>query len=181
MGAATNSKSPWQIAGLAAAIIVLLCFFTPWLEIGAWVFKTSLSGFQLATGSGPAGAKTPGWPSLLLVPVTMLAAAGVVGAAMLGRGIGVQDERMASLALIVAGGLSAVVMLYHYFNWQSQFNQNVFTALAQGLMSYAFGWGLSLLGSLAVLACGALDFRATSSQWKERRLSASANSWMNQR
>lgn len=70
---ANSRLSIGQVIGLAAAILVLLCFFFPWIELNLLLASTNLSGLQLAIGSGPAGANFPGVPSLLLVPLSMLA------------------------------------------------------------------------------------------------------------
>ena len=131
-----------RMISLIAALVTLLCFFMPWVEIGVSFVKTSVTGYQLATGSGPAGLSMPSWSSLLLVPAAMLAVMAVV----------------------------VVAVTYFYFNLNAEFNRNVLTVLAQSLVSYTFGWGATLASSVAVLAGGLFDLRSASGQ--PRRMAA---------
>jgi pSer/pThr/pTyr-binding forkhead associated (FHA) protein len=175
-GETATNKSVWHTVGLFAAIIMLLCFFLPWVEMGVSFIKTGMSGWQIAMGSGPAGLKTPSWPLLLLVPLSAVIVAALLGGAMLSKGPGAQEPRLSSFALIIGGVLSALLMMYQYFDLNAQFNQNILGALAQTLVSHTFGWGASLAGGLAMLGCGLLDLRDRRS--KPREFTASPGSWM---
>jgi hypothetical protein len=74
-----------------------------------------------------------------------------------GQGSVAQLEGMASILLIGDGGLSALVILYQYFNLNQELNQNVIGMVAQKIFSYSFGAHGSLLGSLVVAGGGLLD------------------------
>ena len=161
MDTQTKKNSTGHLIGLVAALAVLLFFFLPWVEVGASFVKTNLSGYQLATGSGPAGLNISSWTILLLVPVCMLVAIAAVLATTLGYRPAVQGDRLISIALIAAGGVSAAVILYQYFDLNAEFNKNVLGVLAQNLVSHVFGWGASLFGSFIVLAGGVLDLRSS--------------------
>jgi hypothetical protein len=148
--------------GLLAALAVLVLFFLPWVEVGASFVKTNLSGYQLATGSGPAGLNISSWTSLLVVPASMLVVLAAVLATILGYRPASLDDRWISIGLIVAGFVSAAAILYQYFDLNAEFNKNVLGVLAQNLVSHVFGWGASLAGSLVVLVGGVLDIRSSS-------------------
>ncbi len=151
-----NSKlMPGQMVGLAAALLVLLCFFFPWIELNLLLASTNLSGFQLATGSGPAGANFAGVPSLLLVPLSMLGVLAVVAACFLSSAS--PSKSGAAILLISAGGISSLIILYQYFNLNAELNQNVLGMITQKMFSYSFGAHGSLLGSFVVVGGGLID------------------------
>jgi hypothetical protein len=160
MDTQTRKKSPGQLIGLVAALAVLLFFFLPWVEVGVSFVKTSVSGYQLATGSGPAGLNISSWTTLLLVPVSMLVVLAAVAAPTLGYRNSVRGDRLISIVLIAAGAVSAAVILYQYFDLNAEFNKNVLGVLAQNLVTHMFGWGASLAGSFVVLVGGVLDMRS---------------------
>lgn len=151
-----NSKlSTGQIVGFGAALFVLLCFFFPWVELNLFLASTSLSGFHLATGSGPAGSNFGGVPSLLLVPLSMVAVLVLVAACFMGSAS--QLKGLAAALLIGAGGISALIILYQYFSLNQQLNQDVFGMITQKMFSYSFGAHASLVGSLIVVGGGFFD------------------------
>lgn len=150
-------KSFGQIIGLVAALIVLVCFFVPWLEVGLSFLRVTLSGWQLASGSGPAEMKVPGVMSLWLVPLSMVVTAIIIVGSLMNAHRTVASVRSTALLMLMLGGVSALALLYNYFDLNHQFNRDVMGMLAQNLVSYAPGWAVSLLGSLAVLAGGAID------------------------
>jgi hypothetical protein len=156
----SNNLTMGQIVGLVASLFVLICFFMPWIELNMLIVSANLSGYQLATGSGPAGSSFPGVPSLLLLPLGMLAVVGIVSSRLLGKGAAAPLQKISPLVLIAVGGLSVAILLYQYINLNAQFNQNVFGLVAQNVFSYSFGAGASLFGSLIVAAGGLLDLRA---------------------
>jgi hypothetical protein len=143
--------------GLGAALLVLLCFFFPWIELNPLFASANLSGFQLATGSGPAGSSPPAVPILFLVPLSMIGVLVIVAVCFLGQSSAEQLKSIAGLLLIVAGGFSTLLILYQYFSLNQQFNQDVLGMIAQKMFSYSFGAHLSLLGSLVVAVGGLLD------------------------
>jgi len=152
----TNSKlTTGQIVGFGAALLVLLLFFFPWVELNLLLATTNLSGFQLATGSGPAGSKFPGVPSLLLIPLIMLGVVTLLGFCFLNSASSLRGK--AALFLIAAGGVSALIIVYQYLNLNQQLNQNVLGMITQSMFSYTFGAHGSLLGSAAVSAGGVID------------------------
>src|ERR1051325_6810463 len=104
-----------QLIGLAAAVLVVFCFFFPWIELNLLLASVNLSGFQLATGSGPAGSNFAGVPSLLLVPLSM--AGGLVLVATCFFGSGSTTKTIAGL-LLVAGGVSARSGRYLFFRFR---------------------------------------------------------------
>lgn len=146
-----------QMVGLGGALLVLLCFFFPWIELNFLLASTNLSGFQLATGSGPGGSSAPALSSLFLVPLSMIGVLVIVAICLAGQSSAAQLKSIAGLLLIAAGGISAVVILYQYFNLNQQFNQNVLGMIAQKMFSYSFGAHGSLVGSLVVAGAGLLD------------------------
>src|ERR1041384_4022540 len=143
-----------QLIGLAAAVLVLLCFFFPWIELNLLLASVNLSGFQLATGSGPAGSNFAGVPSLLLVPLSMAGVLVLVATCFFGSSS--TTKTIAGL-LLVAGGISSLIILYHYFNLNQQFNRDAFGMIAQQVFSYSFGAHASLFGSVLVAGGGLLD------------------------
>jgi hypothetical protein len=143
-----------QLIGLAAAMLVLLCFFFPWIELNLLLASVNISGFQLATGQGPAGASFASVPSLLLVPLSMVGVLILVAACFFGSGS--TTKTIAGL-LLVAGGVSALIILYHYFNLNQEFNQDALGMIAQRMFSYSFGAHASLFGSVLVAGGGLLD------------------------
>jgi hypothetical protein len=161
MDTQTKENSAGQLIGLVAALAVLLCFFLPWVEVGVSFVKSNLSGYQLATGSGPAGLSISSWTSLLLVPASMLVAVAAAIAARFGYRPAALGDRLISITLIAAGGASAAVILYQYFDLNAEFNKNIVGVLAQNLVSHMFGWGASLFGSFIVLAGGVLDLSSS--------------------
>ncbi|MCI0391167.1 MAG: hypothetical protein MOB07_20680 [Acidobacteria bacterium] len=174
------NKSIWRKAGLFAAIVALFCFFMPWIEMGVSFIKTNMSGWQLATGSGPARLSTPSWPSLLLIPLSMLAVIVITGPPLIGQRLPIRIEaKQIARLLIAAGGLSLLVLVYQYINLNSQFNRNWLGAIAQTMVSYVFGWMLTLLGNAVVLAAGIMELRANNSA-RQDPLTSRAGSWMDQ-
>lgn len=152
-----NKLTVGQMIAIGAALLVLLCFFFPWIELNFLLASANLSGFQLATGSGPAGSSAPAIPSLFLVPLSMVGVLVLMAVCFAGQGSASQLKSIAGLLLIAAGGISTLVMLYQYFNLNQQFNQNVFGMIAQKMFSYSFGAHGSLVGSLVVAGGGLLD------------------------
>lgn len=146
-----------QMLGLGAALLVLLCFFFPWIELDLLFASANLSGFQLAIGSGPAGSSPPAVLSLFLVPLSMIGVLVIVAVCFVGQSSVEQLKSIGGLLLIFAGGLSTLLILYQYFSLNQQFNQDVMGMIAQKMFSYSFGAHLSLLGSLIVAAGGLLD------------------------
>jgi hypothetical protein len=146
-----------QMVGLGAALLVLLFFFFPWIELNLFLASANLSGLQLATGSGPGGSSAPAVPSLFLVPLSMIGVVVIVAVCFAGQRAAAQLKSIAGLFLIAAGGISVLVILYQYFNLNQQFNQNVLGMIAQKMFSYSFGAHASLVGSLVVVGGGLLD------------------------
>ena len=143
-----------QLIGLAAAVLVLICFFFPWVELNLLLASINLSGFQLASGTGPAGASFPGVSSLWLVPLSMTGVLVLVGACFLGSSS--KSKTIAGL-LLLTGCVSALIILYQYFNLNQQFNQDAFGMIAQKMFSYSFGAHASLFGSVLVAGGGLVD------------------------
>jgi hypothetical protein len=152
-----NRLSIGQMVAVGAALMVLLCFFFPWIEINMLLAATNLSGFQLASGSGPAGANFPGVPTLFLVPLSMVGVLVLAAICFAGQGSAAQLKNIAAILILIAGGISALVILYQYFNLNQQFNQNVMGMIAQKMFSYSFGAHASLFGSVVVAGSGLLD------------------------
>jgi len=149
--------------GLVAAMLVIACFFFPWIELNLILASANLSGFQLATGSGPAGVSFPGIPTLLLVPLSMIGVLFLLAACYAGSGQ--LPGRAAGSLLIAAGGLSTLIILYQYLTLNQQLNQDVLGMITQRMFSYSFGAHASLLGSAGVAGGGLLDFLASKNEW----------------
>lgn len=152
-----NKLTVGQMIAIGAALLVLLCFFFPWVELNFVLASTNLSGFQLATGSAPAGSSAPAMLSLFLVPLGMIGVLVIAAICFASQGSASQIKRIAGFLLIAAGGISTLVILYHYFSLNQQFNQNVLGMFAQKMVSYSFGAHGSLAGSLVVAGGGLLD------------------------
>lgn len=144
-----------QIVGLAAAVFVFLSFFFPWIELNLFFASTNLSGFQLATGSGPAGSNFAAVSSLLLVPLSMIGVLVVVAVCFLSSAS--QRKSWSAVLLILGGVVSTLIILYQYFNLNQQLNQDVFGMITQKMFSYSFGAHASLLGSAVVAGGGLID------------------------
>ncbi|HJP93396.1 MAG TPA: hypothetical protein VJ875_15670 [Pyrinomonadaceae bacterium] len=152
----SNSKlTTGQMVGVGAAVLVLLLFFFPWIELNLLLATTNLSGFQLATGSGPAGANFPGVPSLLLVPLSMLAVLGLVAFGLLSSNK--QLKGVAAVFFIGAGAISGLIIIYQYLNLNQELNQNILGMITQKMFTYSFGAHGSLIGSAIVSVGGVLD------------------------
>lgn len=161
-----TKKSLWQPVGLLAAIAVLFCFFIPWVELSLpggtllSLVKINMSGWQLATGDWPMGFNVLTLPSLLLIPLGMLAVVLLVGALMAVQRLPVEIRaRQVALLLLAAGGLSLLVQAYQYYNLSGQFNRGLSGLVAQSLVSFTFGWMVTFAGSIAVLAAGVMQLR----------------------
>jgi len=152
-----NKLSIGQMIAVGAALLVLLSFFFPWIEINMLLAATNFSGFQLASGIGPAGGNFPGVPTLFLVPLSMVGVLVLAAICLAGQGSAAQLKNMAAILILVAGGISTLVILYHYFNLNQQFNQNVMGMIAQKMFTYSFGAHASLFGSFVVAGSGLLD------------------------
>jgi hypothetical protein len=153
-----NSKSrltTGQLVGVGAALLVLLLFFFPWIELNLLLATTNLSGFQLATGSGPAGANFPGVPSLLLVPLSMVGVLALVAVCFLTSGA--QLKSAAAVLLIGAGAISALIIIYQYLSLNQELNQNILGMITQKMFTYSFGAHGSLVGSAIVAVGGVFD------------------------
>lgn len=156
----TNSRlTIGQVVGLGAALLVLLLFFFPWVELNLLLASINLSGFQLASGSGPVGSKFPGVPSLWLVPLSMLGVLALLGFCFLNQTS--QLRSMAAFLLIAAGGLSALVIVYQYLNLNHQLNQDPLGMFAQNIFSYSFGAHGALVGSAGVVVGGVIELMTT--------------------
>lgn len=147
-----------QLIGLAAAVFVLFCFFSPWIELNLLLASVNLSGFQLATGSGPVGSNFAGVPSLLLVPLSMAGVLVLLAACFFGSG---STTKTIAALLLAAGGTSVLIILYHYFNLNQAFNRDPLGLIAQSMFSYTFGAHASLFGSVVVAGGGLLDLART--------------------
>ena len=157
----TNSRlTIGQVVGLGAALLVLLLFFFPWVEFNLLLASVNLSGFQLASGSGPVGSKFAGVPSLWLVPLSMLGVLALVGSCLLGQKS--QLRSTVAFILIAAGGISALVIVYQYLNLNQQLNQNPLGMFAQNIFSYSFGAHGALVGSAGVVLGGVIDLMTSS-------------------
>lgn len=144
-----------QLVGVGAAGVVLLLFFFPWIELNLLLATANLSGFQLATGSGPANANFPGVPSLLLVPLSMMGVLALVALCFLTSGA--QLRTVASVLLIGAGAISALIIIYQYLTLNQELNQNILGMITQKMFTYSFGAHGSLIGSAIVSVGGLLD------------------------
>ena len=71
-------------------------------------------------------------------------------------GSGSTTKTIAGL-LLVAGGVSALIILYQYFNLNHELNRDAFGMIAQQVFSYSFGAHASLFGSVLVAGGGLLD------------------------
>ena len=153
-----NTKlSIGQMLAAGASLLVLLFFFFPWIELNMLLASTTLSGFQIASGNGPAGSNFGGVPSLFLVPLSMIGVLVIAAICFAGQSSASQLKGIAALLLLAAGGISVLVILYQYFNLNQQFNQNVMGMIAQKMFSYSFGAHASLFGSVVVAGGGLLD------------------------
>jgi hypothetical protein len=152
-----NKLTVGQMIAIGAALLVLLCFFFPWVELNFLLASTNLSGFQLAIGSGPGGSSAPAVPSLFLVPLSMIGVLVIAAICFARQGSAAQLKSITAILLLAGGGISVLVILYQYFNLNQQFNQNIMGMIAQKMFSYSFGAHGSLVGSIVVTGGGLID------------------------
>jgi hypothetical protein len=146
-----------QIIAIAAAFLVLVCFFFPWVEFNLLLATANISGFQLASGNGPGGAGFAGMPSLWLIPLSMIGVLVIVGICFAGQATASSLKSIGAVIVIGAGALSVLVILYQYFNLNQELNQNVLGMIVQKTFSYSFGAHGALLGSAVVAGGGLID------------------------
>ena len=114
---------------VSAAVIVLICFFLPWVQVSCAGAHDSLSGFQLARNESAL---------LWLVPILMLA----VVAFNLMRAWK-EESKVAAILSAICGAVTALVMNRE----RSRANENA-VVIAEQLT----GWfWLSLISSVAIV------------------------------
>ena len=118
---------------LSAALVVLICFFLPWLQVSCLGIKDSASGLDLAR-------RGDGW--LWLVPLLML----VILLMGLVRFVGAQRPAVFAFVSLVGGGLSA------YLTCRERLRTGSSSGLVAAQMT-AWFW-LGLVSSLGVAAAG---------------------------
>lgn len=94
------------------AAIVLLCFFLPWISISFFGMSFSVSGMQIASGSGSSGLKnfSSGIGSnTLLFLVPALAVVSIIVAAIGSKKLGSKNT---GLAEIISGGIPLLYWAY---------------------------------------------------------------------
>lgn len=114
---------------LSAAIIVLVCFFLPWLQVSCGGAGDTLSGFDLARETRPL---------LWLVPILMLA---VLAVAFLRTWD--EQPKLAAMVSVIGGAASALLM----------YRERTRVHDGAGLISVQLtGWfWLALISSLAIV------------------------------
>jgi hypothetical protein len=121
---------------LSAALIVLICFFLPWLQVSCGASRETLTGVDLAR---------QGHNGLWLIPILMLVVI------LLNSARKLRDQRtVATLATFVAGLVSAYLMNRERMRAEDS------SGLLQVNLTVWF-W-LGLLASLAIIATGAFQF-----------------------
>ena len=121
---------------VSGALIVLVCFFLPWIQVSCGAAKDTVSGINLARD---------GHSMLWLIPVLMVT---TVIVAFLGSGRGKFD--LAALLAFVAGLVTAYLMNRERMRGQE----------SSGLLDVRpTGWfWLGLVASVIVLISGAMQF-----------------------
>jgi len=121
---------------ISAALIVLICFFLPWLQVSCGASRETLTGVDLAR---------QGHNGLWLIPILMLAVI------LLNSARKLREQRtVATLTSFVAGLVSAYLMNRERLRAEDS------SGLLQINLTVWF-W-LGLLASIAIIAAGALQF-----------------------
>ena len=115
---------------VVAALVGLLFFFLPWFGAGGM----SVSGWQLAKTSG-------GYPILFLMLLAMIACLVLVFLVFQSR----IKIRMAAIAAIALGVISLVALV-------------IFIIQAPGGLPTMFGFWITILANLGIIAGGVLDY-----------------------
>jgi hypothetical protein len=121
---------------ISAALVVLICFFLPWLQVSCGASRETLTGVDLAR---------QGHSGLWLIPILMLAVI------LLNSARKLREQRaVATLVSFVAGLVSAYLMNRERLRAEDS------SGLLQVNLTVWF-W-LGLLASIALIAAGALQF-----------------------
>lgn len=144
----TSKQSP--IVSRSAAILIVICFFFPWVTISCSGIEITASGWELATGVQEEGQQVDeeqaeGDALYFIVPIVAIV---VLGASFLTFG-------MARMAYFAGGAVGLAYMAYVYFDFQSDIDEAAQQGIALDL-DFEIGWWLTLLAFLAVLLAGYL-------------------------
>ncbi|MCB8984521.1 MAG: FHA domain-containing protein [Ardenticatenaceae bacterium] len=129
------------------AVLVLLFFFLPWVTVSCSGQPLGqFSGYELARGITTGVAALPGDTALFSVPLVALIALLGTGLAFIKR----DWERPSGFVTAAAAALGLLVLLWRWFNYQSEADPLV-------TVSYEPGLWLTLLGLLLILGGGVLS------------------------
>jgi len=106
------SKNKSALLVYAGALLVVLCFFLPWISVSFMGVSFSVSGMTAASGSGASGMEGLGSsmgssPLLYLVPVL-----GVVAAALAYVGVKKMGSKNVGILEIILGGVPLVYGIF---------------------------------------------------------------------
>jgi hypothetical protein len=149
-------SSAGQKISFSAAIIGVICFFLPWVEVSCMGLRKSASGLQLATDMK----LTEVWIVLLV----LLAAVALVLFQIIGKSITKDLDKLLSLLVIGTGIVPLLIMLYEYIHFSNEISKvtdrtpfglgQILGSAIDNSVNYQFGGILSVIVSVAVAIGG---------------------------
>ncbi len=138
-----------KISSIGSAL-AFICFFLPWILVSCGGESIRLSGWQLAAGTKIYEQPTEGRPLIFLVLLVSILVLVIV---FLAYKRGSLNLLFDGIGPIVLGSLALVVLIIEYANSSADLS-------SAGIdLSYQIGlWGV-VLGNLAVLGGGVLNYR----------------------
>ncbi|MBI3650593.1 MAG: zinc ribbon domain-containing protein [Acidobacteria bacterium] len=153
-----EQSSAGQKISLSAAIIGVICFFLPWVEVSCVGWRKSASGLQLATDME--------LPEIWVVLLVLLAAAAFILVQLFAKTLSETTAKLLNIGVIGAGLLPLLIFLYEYTRFSNEVSKvknsapfgmgQLLGGAIENSVSYQFGGILSVIVSVAVALGGAL-------------------------
>jgi hypothetical protein len=148
----TSQTSP--LISRAAAIVLFICFFFPWLTVSCSGMEITATGYELATGieeansmgSSSSGTEEQnGEVKYFLIPVLAIVVLGVSFTSM----------STARIAYFAAGVVGLGFMILEMIGYQNDISESRTQGVVVGF-SYEMGWWLAMLSLAAFLVAGVI-------------------------
>jgi hypothetical protein len=153
-----EQSSTGQKISLSAALVGVICFFLPWIEVSCVGMRKSASGLQLATDMEI----TEVW----LVLLVFLAAVGLILFQILAKTMSKDKDKLLNSGVIGAGIVPLLIMFYEYIRFSNEITKvknstpfgmgQILGGAIENSISYQFGGILSVIVSIVVAIGGAL-------------------------